>query len=403
MKTISKISIAYVSMIIVFIGSLYAVTLIPRNYVSNNALKSWHLIFNRFEKIRGNDIYTSFSQEALYPDYYTDMLLYSVCLETDPNDPLNSIMLMNYRNIEYENSYDIGFRESYTRYWFGAEVPLTLSAIFMDLDGLIIFNCIIFWGLLIAITILTWRRINPIAAIIFFISMMGVQFYIVPFSLQFCNCFGVMLLMVLLMLIKPKWIRVNSSLYTLMFIGGGLTAFFDLLSTPTIILCYMLIYMLFIRGKDSDFKILIIAALLWIAGYAGLWISKWIIASLILHHNEISAAIHQILHRTGAIDVASDLGVHPRKLIIYLLLPIENLLVTMLCLKRMRNHADLPQTAMMLAISWIPILWMMALENHTFIHIKFVWRNIAPIIFIQLYMLTRAFTKKRNHYARIKV
>jgi hypothetical protein len=86
-----------------------------------------------------------------------------------------------------------------------------------------------------------------------------------------------------------------------LFITGGVTAYLDLFLTPFVsfgIITIIILCLEYDYGKISDFckGIWLIAkcAVNWLMGYLGLWLSKWIIASLIMKHNILLNALNEV-------------------------------------------------------------------------------------------------------------
>ena len=88
------------------------------------------------------------------------------------------------------------------------------------------------------------------------------------------------------------------------FVVGGLATFFDLLTVPIITLGIPLTLLILLQNKQ-DFNIkksiieIIKLSILWVIGYVMIFVSKWVIASIILQKDAITVAINQIFFRVN--------------------------------------------------------------------------------------------------------
>ena len=106
----------------------------------------------------------------------------------------------------------------------------------------------------------------------------------------------------------------NEKAGLLFFIIGGLTSFFDLLTAPLVTLGLPAIVLLLLRKKinrSGHFKdyvfILLCISLSWLVGYAIIWVSKWLLASIFLHENILQDGFREVIQRTGSqISSGSD-------------------------------------------------------------------------------------------------
>ena len=88
----------------------------------------------------------------------------------------------------------------------------------------------------------------------------------------------------------------------LFLVAGMLTVYLDFLSTETLTLLIPLLFVLRIREHDKCLDnggFAIKNAVLWLVGYAGMWASKWLIASIILKQNVMPYVTGHIEERLG--------------------------------------------------------------------------------------------------------
>lgn len=95
---------------------------------------------------------------------------------------------------------------------------------------------------------------------------------------------------------------------------GLLTAYVDFLTFPLMSLGLPLVYLLN-RSYASKLKDKILRVLqcgiAWGIGYAGMWASKWVVASLLLRRNLIREAVEQVVYRSSSTPDVGEFSISP--------------------------------------------------------------------------------------------
>lgn len=99
------------------------------------------------------------------------------------------------------------------------------------------------------------------------------------------------------------------------------TAFFDYLTYPLVTLGGPLVFYLLLEDnkqslKGNIFKLLLLA-FVWGFGYVGMWISKWIIASVVLNKNVIASGLSVIAYRSSSVEGVPRYGALLKNIFIY--------------------------------------------------------------------------------------
>ncbi|MBQ4537086.1 MAG: hypothetical protein II994_05655 [Lachnospiraceae bacterium] len=131
-----------------------------------------------------------------------------------------------------------------------------------------------------------------------------------PFSLQYSWVFYVAVGSALVIVTgdrATKWTGIKS--YWFFMVVGMCTSFFDLLTYPLFTWAFPLLWLLLFREENqkafSYVKEVIFSGLWWILGYAGLWILKWALGSLVLGRNIFESAMEEVFFRLGTAEVES--------------------------------------------------------------------------------------------------
>ena len=203
----------------------------------------------------------------------------------------------------------------------------------------------------------------------------------------------------------------NSWISGFFFIIGGLTCFFDFLTTPVLSLGLPLLIYVLLNRRSGDWKLVIKSTLCWGLGYASIWMTKWVLVSALTDYNMIADAVSQVFLRMG---ISSGNGVNPEEeqgnvlferigetfvdlpsnptmlLILFFL----GIVCGIFFLLPKKKHAYKNNIAYIL-IALIPIVWYIMLGNHTGIHWRFTHRSLAVTIFAGLLFLMNSIDWKR--------
>lgn len=195
---------------------------------------------------------------------------------------------------------------------------------------------------------------------------------------------------------------------------GMVTNFLDFLTAPIITLGYSLIVFLYVSDeKTSNHNpILTVASdsFSWFLGYAGTWVSKWIIGSLILKTNVITDGVEAAKFRTsGSEAYPLDYGETFRSNIknffspegnptLYLMAVMVIILLVILVLFRkndLRQDRNLKAAPAVAIIGIYPYVWYLVLSNHSMIHQWFTYRSQVITAFAFLTIISEAIDWKK--------
>lgn len=295
----------------------------------------------------------------------------------------------------------------YTRYWHGPAMVVRLLHLMTDVQGMKwigLAATFLFAALTIGM-LAKYRHYDLAAALV--LSMAAVRIWNIRLSLEYQPAFIICFLLCPLYLYgerkKEHWLTYLSVL------GGTLIAFFDFLTTETIVLLLPLILVVAVRAAEDRLgsfeenrKLLFQCGLCWLTAYAGTFFAKWTAASLAAGENKFLAAFSSAGERLGGglpeeglensllripAAVAANLTVlfggekridMPR---VFLGLIVAFLLlgsVFYLFCRKKRNRTALGLLAL---LGGIVFLRYMALSNHSYLHEFFTYRAlICPIM-----------------------
>ncbi len=368
------------------------------------------------------DSVSVFESEGVYPmvwpatlpehsstqlDNFTDMLLLNEAACGEEGSPIESAM----RVPRVGGSTLDGLREAslgskpevdYPRYWHGSLVILKpLLYIGLDYHAIRMMNSIIQIILIIILLSKISKKVSFGVALAFFAGFVAMGFWAIGLSLQYSPVFYVTLIAMLIILNYDNIVSNVRLLMCLMFCIGMATAYVDLLTYPLVSLGFPAILYLVLHKSNNILKNMLcpicLFGLAWCAGYGLMWVSKWVIASLVLQENVIanaSTAI-QIRTSTNASEISSEtisLFGFIKAMTKHLFNPLTMAAVfasvgasTALIVKHFKGDQDtiryvINQGIPYFVIALAPIIWFGILKNHSYQHNIFTYKILAITI-----------------------
>ena len=349
-------------------------------------------------------------------DTFTDALMLNMAFCADEKQPVKSAFTNSFYTDDEMNVYDRtlelllpgsnnpdGYEKDYARYWHGYQTVLRPLLTVFSYRQIIVLNCIVFFLTALLCLALVWLLLSPKLALLMLVSLLIVGLPVVPLCLQFSTCFYLMFLSMIAILAWPSLTSNPVAAACTFFVIGGLTSFFDLLTTPLLTLGFPLIICLLINHKRQSARQIIRLSASWFSGYALLWLSKCLVSLLLIGNNVIDDFITNATSRSLAgfysmkelltnqfgtqIAIGICLGI-----VVAILLFIG---LAVACWKHIKKQPASKRHSWLLLIALMVPLWLVATLQHAVVHYWFVWRALAVsffAIFTYLY-----YTKTFNH------
>lgn len=307
-----KDSVKYVAVfcvtLTVLIGLLCLVALIPKSEIKENVKSSAEflcadeLFREQIEGVEGSKI-----------DRYADSILLGIAYQYDKEHLLTSVMRSSYYHVDYHNenqnlldavTNDYAPNQQYLRYWHGSNVVVRLLLLVFTINQIYLINGVLLIVLLVWLIIIMIRKKMYVPAVGIMVGMIMTSSWFVPFSLEYIWTYYLMFIMSILcvkLAFSDRWNMVG---YCFMVVGM-VTNFMDFLTTETLTLLVPLLLVTWIDiniQKKHAFPIIVKNSMLhifrWGIGYAGMWMMKWGIASVILKENVMPYVTEHIAERT---------------------------------------------------------------------------------------------------------
>lgn len=317
--------------------------------------------------------------------------------------------------------------DEYPRYWHGYLVPLRFELLFTDYYSILLYNGILIELLVtLLVYVLVHKRetalLPPLVVTLLLASpvtlAMSMQYYAVTF-------------VTLIALIAFVWFKDRLSGFwgVAFFSLGMIVNYLDFLTFPLLALGPSLLLFLSLlddrKSWQEQLACALVASSLWLVGYGLMWVSKWLLASVILHKNVVVDAAQQMAVRTSHETVhgyeSLGTGVH----ITYADVLSENarriggtlfnklllaaypvfFIVWLVGKKGAAQVSGFPvrKVPAILSVALLPFVWSLLMSNHTYTHASFVFRiflvSVLAALYVPSYIVANT-TEKRGNHAR---
>ncbi len=364
------------------------------------------------------------SQNHLYADAITANIAYHL---SDGN-PLESVMWAGYyyqggdvnTSLRTAVQNHLEAETQYLRYWHGSAAVVRLLHIFLNIKQIYWMHAAVILGLLAFLLVMLMRNRMYAEAAAFIFSMIMVSIWFVPFCLEYTWTF---LCMLIASIIGIRLVMKGQSdrLGLLFLITGGVTVYLDFLSTETLTLVVPLLLILRVmekqKGNTADINpwfLTLKSSVLWIIGYVGMWVSKWLLASMVLHENVMPYVESHIGDRIGGVNPAGSLAGYIAGSIlrnvkcllpfdygmigaIILLVMIVAFIVLPIVLDKvtLKNEINKGIIVLYFFIGGIPLLRFALLRNHSWYHRSFTFRALAGTLLAVSFIITEIMEWKK--------
>lgn len=276
---------------------------------------------------------------------------------------------------------------NYGRYWHGYLVFLKPLLLVFSLHQIRYIQMMMHIILYTSVVMLIAKKESGISLI----PMVALWFFLSPaalfLSLQYNAVFIIMMVELILILVFDKKYAEKGNLWIYhFFIAGALTSYFDFLTYPLVTLGIPISYLLWKNGKSfkESFILLIETSISWGLGYALMWGSKWGIASLLTNENFISDAYRSILTRTSHESqkslIVSYIDVVKRNtnifFIAFFMIAFIGSVIGIVLRKKLHK-----KNFVLLIIAIMPFAWYFVLNNHSYNHTWFTYRELGISVY----------------------
>ena len=439
LKSNMKKILNYIIIFVLTVTSLFIALVIsaniPRSAIEEK-LKESAEFYKRKQavfKVKKDEIYS-------YVHYSADAKKLDIIYCIDSEKSVESVLWSKYYRGEKETT-NKSFADlvenskepnrQYIRYWNGCMLILRPLLTIFNIEQIYLLNIFVLSILGLILFIMLFKRSKKIA-FIFLLSLILISVWYVPLCIEYSITFYIMIIasMIILKIEKNKNNKskdeIDEKISKLFLVTGIITTFFDFLTTEILTVFVPIILILMIRKEEKrlsslkdTFKFVIKLSILWFVGYCGMWLAKWILASLILNINAIEYVKNEAMLRINGLQGLNNYvdlnnyeelygNVIPRNLYA---IPIMNFIhinfykisvkiLTLIVLfiilifidwKELKNKKIL---LLFMFIGLTPYIRYLILANHSLDHAMFTYRDQIITIMCLIYVIINCFNYK---------
>lgn len=353
------------------------------------------------------DSANTFQSEGTYPvlfswctsqlDNYTDAIILQNAAHNSGENALTQAMAVQRHSIgdldpasslvhHYAHGEAFDTEEPYYQYWHGYLLYAKPLLLLTDYDGIRIINTIVQLGLLAVLMFLLWKKDLKQYILPYLVAIAFLMPIAMGKSLQFTSCYCIFMVGSIALLLAKDQLDAKEA-YIFLTLGIA-TAYFDFLTYPIATLGVPAVLYCCMRKRSSAGETLFKGVKLcfsWGVGYIGMWASKWIIGTLVIGSNVLSAATEALTERSSLTGVHGDspilnlyvsLMVNVKSFIITpvtLVMAVAVIVLLILLVRTMQKHkpafVDLVRGLFpFVVLACLPLIWYMATTNHSIIH-----------------------------------
>lgn len=382
-KNIFKVLAVLILGICVGIILLLIATVLPNESVKKNLKESNDVLISE-----GYEYNVGINNKGGRLDNFTDSIILFVCA----NDRTTSVVehAMNaevVKNAPIPDLYNFiegndVISDEYARYWHGYQVILKPVLSVLNYSQVRSINFVLQILLVLCVVFMLYKKKMFGYILAYVLAYIAISPQAVGKCMQFSPVFYISNFAVLILLLFPDYVKKNNIYYFMVI--GMLTSYFDLLTYPVLTLGLPLIF--FIDSKNNDkwnIKDIFINSILWGIGYAGMWVGKWIVGSILLHRNILLNASEAAMHRTSMKNGHFDIVFAYIFTECFEEIPFWILLVCMIVIFipiAIVERKIALKKKYLLVISLIPFAWASVLRNHTYVHSWFTYRIFSIFV-----------------------
>lgn len=350
-------------------------------------------------------------------DNWTDAIMLMEATDASADTLLDRTMLVPHGSFGEESEvspYDAFLRHvlngeeytgtvTYARYWHGYLVFLRPLLLVTDYSGIRLVNGAALLAVTLLAVYLLWKRDLKVCVLPFVIAVLMMMPVVLVKSMQISVCYYLLALGTAGMAAIPQ--ERMDEMTPFLFLNLGIAAaYFDFLTYPVAVFGVPAV-VLTVRKSGQPFLTrmvsLIVCGLCWGFGFAGMWGSKWVLASLLTRENVIGDALGMILYRTAGENAGVSYGIasivkmnayaffkNPGSALFALAAGYWSISLLRKGRRKLLDSLQLLIPFALLAV--MPFAWYVFAKNHSWIHFFFTSKLLIVTVFAVLCGLSAA-------------
>ena len=275
----------------------------------------------------------------------------------------------------------------YGRYWHGYLLWMKPLLLVFDIAEMRIINMGIQLILLCWVMILLYREIGITGCIAAGMGLFVMNPITVAMTFHFSDIYYNVLITLIVMLSMRRVFQAEDAWWKLFAWSGIAVAFFDLMTYPLASLGIPLVIWLLLSndGLSRNLMNMIRYSVYWVAGYAGMWVLKWLIGSAVTGYNLVSDGLGAVGLRSSGEVVNRNMSylnvlrenytaMFTKPVPAFLVL-IAVVLAVLLAARKLRfSSPALGKLIPLILVGCYPLVWYFVIRNHSIVHVWFAYR-----------------------------
>lgn len=423
LKSTTKYILVFFVTFAILAGSLVAVALIPQEQIKPKAEESAEFFCQHKMQTYLIDFVWSSKN-----DYFADCILLNIAYNLDQKHPLKSTMRAAFYG-RYNFDAGLYFRHSiqsgkkpdheYIRYWHGSIIPVRIFHLFWNIKQIYIFHAVLIGLLLLCLLWLLAKNGYGAEGACLCLALIIIRVWYVPMALEFTWMFLIMLIVsiIAVWMVCKGWTRHFGELFL---VTGMVTVFLDFLTTETLTILVPLLFILRTSEKKPMqekrlWLFSIKCCFLWLVGYAGMWASKWLMASIVLGENVMPYVTGHMEERFGGsigYNTTSQYLIHAVTDNLKRLFPYEygisGAILVFVCIfvfivlpillnrVQLKSHIDWQRIIIYAGLGLVPFIRLLVMHNHAVIHCFFAYRAYAASVLALCFIILELVEKNEQ-------
>lgn len=287
---------------------------------------------------------------------------------------------------------------NYGRYWHGYLVALKPLLSLFTYGQIRTINA--FWvaGLTLAVAFLMRMRGLKRYILPFVLAMLLIDPFAISMSLFYTSVYSVGMLAAIVFLWKRDWLCARMERLALLFVlAGCATSYVDLMTYPLfsygipITLCLLNAQ----GGWKDDLKLIVVTGIAWCVGYGGMWAGKWILGALLSGED---LGVLETIQLRSSTALTEGMSISYARLVARLLVRLRTPMFALAAVYVVAAGVGFLRRSpgeKLAGLTWLPYVvvcllpfaWFLCMQNHSFIHPWFVYRELAICAFAGMCML----------------
>lgn len=398
-KAVAAYAKAYAACVVAFCALLVVVSCVPRSWIRANVEESTLALTNE------GDYPIAWPTATMNPhdlDSFTTALSLNIAMHVTGRPPFGAFAGTYYiGQATMVDNLAAGLDEpgqvDYIRYWHGYLAVLVPLLVVCNLTQIrVLFVCSMSMLACLVCALLA-RRAGTGAALSLGVACLFTNLWAVAAStslaFSFFVAFGAMLYVIAR--VRPGSAALGEDVTgVFFFVVGAVTVFVDFLDTPIVTLGLPLATYCLLQGERIGraplrrvLAVLATLALAWAAGYALLWVTKWVISLAMFGMQSWAETASTIGGRLSTADPSGQGSItrvqavlaNVRYFVTRGVACVAGALVLACALLtvRHRNERMWRCGLVLLLVAMLPVVWYVALPNHSFQHAFFTFRSLS--------------------------